>query len=156
MNGFISLHGDEYYTQEADVEKILPYIKPGLTIWLPFNDKGKAFEKVLDRAGYNTICTDTDFFTTDPPYGIDGIISNPPFSCKKEIILRCEALKLKYAFILPFMILNNGWPLDYASQLILFRKRLKFIYDGEVKSSPNQSSIILSNGLLTRDFIIIR
>lgn len=81
-----SIHGDEYYTQINDVLTIADYIniEPGSSIWLPFNDEGRAFDIVLKEKGYNTICTQGDFFNTPCPENCRYIISNPPFSKKRK------------------------------------------------------------------------
>ena len=41
----VSLKGDEYYTLEKDAETIAQHIIRPMTVWLPFNDRGKAPEK---------------------------------------------------------------------------------------------------------------
>jgi hypothetical protein len=130
-----SVRGDEYYTLESDAETIAQHIIRPLTVWLPFNDKGKAFDIVLPRHGHKTICTDTDFFVTDPPEGAEAVISNPPFSLKRDIIIRLDNLGMKYALILPFIWLNDGIPFDYAHQLMLFRKRMRFEMGGECSTT---------------------
>lgn len=126
-----------------------------MTVWLPFNDRGKAFDIVLPKHGHKVICTDTDFFTTDPPAGVDCVISNPPFSRKKEVVFRLHELGLKFAIICPFLWLNDGVPLDYANQVMFFRKRIHFCIDGEELNKPRQNCVVISNGILTHDFIVI-
>ncbi len=72
-----SIHGDEYFTLDADVETIAQHIVRPMTVWLPFNDKGRAFDRVLPRHGHKVICTDSDFFTTEPP-GWRGVRDQQP------------------------------------------------------------------------------
>ena len=150
-----SIRGDEYYTLESDAETIAQHIIRPMTVWLPFNDKGKAFDIVLPRHGHKVICTDTDFFTTDPPEGIEAVISNPPFSLKKDVVKRLDALNLKYALIMPFLWLNDGIPFDYCHQLMMFRKRMHFMMGGGELNHPRTNCVVISNGLLTHDFIVI-
>lgn len=121
-----SIRGDEYFTLDKDAETIAQHIVRPLRIWLPFNDRGNAFDRVLPGHGHKCICTDGDFFTTDPPAETEAVISNPPFSRKKEVINRLERLGLKYALIVPFLWLNDGIPFDHATQLMIFRKRMHF------------------------------
>ena len=151
----MSIKGDEYYTLEKDAETIAQHIIRPMTVWLPFNDKGKAFDIVLPKHGHRVICTDTDFCTTDPPPGTEAVISNPPFSRKKEVVFRFTELGLKYALICPILWLNDGVPLDYAHQVMMFRKRMHFKIDGEELNKPRQNCVVISNGLLTHDFIVI-
>lgn len=121
-----SIRGDEYYTLDKDAETIAQHIIKPMTVWLPFNDRGGAFERILPQHGHKVICTDSDFFTTDPPQGTQAVISNPPFSRKKEVVARLDELGMKYALIVPFLWLNDGVPFDSATQLIMFRKRMHF------------------------------
>lgn len=151
-----SIRGDEYYTREKDAEIIAQHIIKPLTVWLPFNDRGKAFDKILPDHGHKVICTDGDFFTTEPPEGTEAVISNPPFSRKKEVVRRLDDLGLKYALIMPFLWLNDGIPFDSANQLMMFRKRMFFtIGEGAELNRPRQNCVVISNGLLTHDFIVI-
>ena len=125
-----TVNGDEYFTREQDVEIIAQHIIKPMTVWLPFNDRGRAFDKVLPKHGHKVICTDGDFFETEPPEGVQAVISNPPFSKKKDVIKRLEALGLKYALIVPLLFLNDGTPMDYATQVMMFRKRMYFTIGG--------------------------
>jgi len=121
-----TINGDEYFTREQDAETIAQHIIRPMTVWLPFNDRGKAFDIVLRKHGHKVICTDGDFFETDPPEGTQAVISNPPFSKKKEVLKRLDILNLKYALLVPFLFLNDGTPMDYATQIMMFRKRIHF------------------------------
>lgn len=125
-----TVNGDEYFTREQDAEIIAQHIIKPMTVWLPFNDRGRAFDKVLPKHGHKVICTDGDFFETEPPEGVQAVISNPPFSKKKDVIKRLEALGLKYALIVPLLFLNDGTPMDYATQVMMFRKRMYFTIGG--------------------------
>ena len=81
---------DEYYTPPILVEIILPYVKKGSTVWCPFDTADSEFVIQLKREGHNVINTHIidgfDFFELMPPK-CDYIISNPPFSCKIDVIL---------------------------------------------------------------------
>ena len=87
-----SIRGDEYFTLDKDAETIAQHIIRPMQIWLPFNDKGNAFDRVLPLHGHKCICTDGDFFTTEPPQGTEAVVSNPPFSRKKEVVQRLDEL----------------------------------------------------------------
>ena len=151
-----SIHGDEYFTRDIDAEIIAQHIVKPMTVWLPFNDRGGAFERILPKHGHKVICTDTDFFSTDPPDGTQCVISNPPFSRKKDVVTRLDALGLKFALIVPFLWLNDGVPFDYANQLMMFRKRMFFMINREELNKPRQNCVVISNGILTHDFLIIK
>lgn len=152
-----SIHGDEYYTLEKDAEQIVGHlIKQPLKVWLPFNDKNSVWKEVLTRAGHTVVITDTDFFKTDPPLGVECIISNPPFSKKREIMERIKQLDLKFALILPYLWLNDAVPFDYGNQIMFFRKRMHFNTPSGDLNKPRTNCFVLSNGLLIDDLIVIR
>ena len=152
-----SIHGDEYYTRREDAETIADHIvKIPLKVWLPFNDADSAWFHVLKERGYDVIATDGDFFTTEPPSGVQCIISNPPFSKKHDVMKRIKELNLRFALILPFQWLNDGIPLEYGHQLMLFRKRMYFNTPQGVRSKPRANCFVLSDGLLDDDLIFIR
>ena len=94
---------------------------------------------------------------TEPPPGCNAVVSNPPFSRKKEVLRHLKDLNLPFALILPFLFLNDGVPLDYGHQIILFRKRIHFIIPeiGEL-NKPRTNCFVLSNGILKNDFTIVR
>ena len=152
-----SIHGDEYYTLLADAETIADHlIKQPLKVWCPFNDVNSVWANALSERGFDVVATDTDFFTTDPPPGTQCIISNPPFSRKKEVMERIKELDLRFALILPFQWLNDGVPLEYGHQLMLFRKRMYFDTPDGIANNPRSNCFVLSDGLLDSDLIFIK
>lgn len=159
MSGILDItaKSDEYYTLPKHVEAIadnMVYWK-NMHIWCPFDDENSYFPPILRAHGFTVTATSTDFFTTDPPPGVNAIVSNPPFSCKREIIKRIDDLGLPFILILPFLYLNDGVPLDYGQQIMLFRKRMHFnTPDGEV-NKPRTNCFVLSNGLLKENMKIV-
>lgn len=152
-----SIRGDEYYTMRRDVDIIANNLISGLHIWCPFDTDQSQFPIVLRERGYHVVNTSTDFFETDPPAGCNAIVSNPPFSRKKEVLMRCKDLNIQFALIMPFLFLNDGVPMDYGHQIMLYRKRMHFILPetGE-RNKPRTNCFVLSNGLLKQDFKIVR
>ena len=152
-----SVRGDEYFTLEKDVRIIADNLIPNLNIWCPFDTEESHFPHVLREYGHTVTATSSDFFTTEPPPGCNAVVSNPPFSRKKEVLRHLKDLNLPFALILHFLFLNDGVPLDYGHQIILFRKRIHFIIPeiGEL-NKPRTNCFVLSNGLLKNDFTIVR
>lgn len=153
----VSLGGDEYYTLPEHVMDIIENlnVKPRDVIWCPFDEEWSQFPILLKEYGYNVVRTSTDFFTTEPPENCSVVISNPPFSRKKEILQRLSELNLKFVLILPGLWLNDGIPFDYGHQVMMWRKRVHFrTPDGE-KNKPRTTCFVLSNGALVKDFKII-
>lgn len=149
-----SIGGDEYYTLRQHVEDIADqlFIQPNTLIWCPFDTDDSMFPIVLRERGYKVVNTSSDFFTTDMPDGCGAIISNPPFSIKKEILNRIMELNVPFALLLPFLWMNDGVPFDYGSQIILWRKRVFFNTPEGVKNKPRATCFALSNGLFRYDY----
>lgn len=152
----ISIHGDEYYTLRKYAEPIVKHLIPlSLKVWCPFNDKDSVWMDVLREYGFDPIATDTDFFTTPPPQGVQAIISNPPFSKKREVMDRIKELDLRYALILPYLWLNDGVPFDYGHQVMFFRERMHFNTPNGILNKARTNCFVLSDGLLKEDLIVI-
>jgi len=152
-----SLHGDEYYTTQKVAEQVANHILniPHLKVWCPFNDVNSVWGGELTKKGFDVVCTDTDFFNTDPPDKCQAIISNPPFSLKNDVMERTKNLGLRFAYILPFTWLNDSKPLEYGYQLMLFRKRMHFNTPDRSLNKPRSNCFVLSDGLLKSDLITI-
>lgn len=152
-----SIHGDEYYTRREDAEIIADQlIQIPLKVWCPFNDTDSVWKYVLSEKGFEVVTTDGDFFLTEPPQGCQCIISNPPFSKKREVMERIKQLNLRYALILPFQWLNDGIPLEYGHQVMFFRKRMYFNTPNGERNKPRANCFVLSDGLLKKDLIFIK
>ena len=151
-----SIHGDEYYTRREDAEIICDnLLEIPLKVWLPFNDTHSTWVEALEARGFEVIATEGDFFTTDPPIGVQAIISNPPFSLKKQVMDRIKSLNMRFALILPFQWLNDGVPLEYGHQVMFFRQRMHFNTPQGELNKPRANCFVLSDGLLKRDLTFI-
>ena len=151
-----SIHGDEYYTRREDAEIIIDNVlQLPLKVWLPFNDSESVWRYVLTERGFDVVITDGDFFTTEPPQGVQCIISNPPFSKKREVMDRIKQLGLRFALILPFQWLNDGIPLEYGHQVMFFRQRMFFNTPDGIKTKPRANCFVLSDGLLKNSLTFI-
>lgn len=151
-----SIHGDEYYTRREDAEIIADnLLRVPLRVWCPFNDTNSVWGDVLKERGFEVVATDTDFFVTEPPDGVQCIISNPPFSLKKAVMDRIKELNLRFCLILPFQWLNDGVPLEYGHQVMFFRKRMHFNTPGGNLNKPRANCFVLSDGLLKKELTFI-
>lgn len=94
---------DEFYTPSYAIEPIMKYVKPGSTIWCPFDTEDSLFVKNFENAGYNVIYSHIsddggDFFEMTLPK-CDYIISNPPYSLKTEVLQRLFELDTPFAML---------------------------------------------------------
>lgn len=148
-------HGDEYYTKQQDVITIAENLRHDIgKIWLPFDSEQSYFYKILPQYGFDVVATTSDFFTTFPPEGVQCIVSNPPFSVKRAVVDRCVGLGIPFALLLPCPFVCDGYPLQFANQLILWRYRRKFNNQYGVDNQPVCNCCVASDGLLKQDLTI--
>ena len=128
----LSKRNDEYYTPAYAVKALLPYIKEKSTIWCPFDKQWSEFVRILTEHNHKVIFSHIDegkdFFHYEPQESYDYIISNPPFSKKREILQRLNTLNKPYAMLLPINLLNDNYSnvLDSSLELIIFDRRMEF------------------------------
>lgn len=78
---------DEKYTPYYAVDPIIKYIKKSSCVWTPFDREWSAFYQSFKERGYHVIRSDIsdgrDFFEYEP-CNYDCIVSNPPFTQKRQ------------------------------------------------------------------------
>jgi hypothetical protein len=117
---------DDYYTPKSAWEAIQHLIPKDKTIWEAFYGDGKSGE-YLQELGFNVIHKEEDFFIHN--YG-DIVVSNPPFSMKKEVLTRLKDLKKPFILIMPSSMINykycNDLFRDDRLQIVIPRRRIQF------------------------------
>jgi len=122
------LKHDDYMTPKYAWENIQQYIPKDKIIWEAFMGDGKSGDYLVSL-GFQVIHNDNDFFTSN--HG-DVIVSNPPFSQSKEILIRLKQLDKPFILILPCSkictqyIRENFKNTDSLLQIIIPRKRIHF------------------------------
>ena len=149
---------DECYTPRYAIEPLLKYIKPNSTIWCPFDKGYSNFVKVLTEAEHKVIHSHIDdgqnFFSYEPNEEYDYIVSNPPFSRKREVLQRLRKLNKPYMILLPLNLLNDNYNdvLDDSLELLIFDKRIEFLSQGKVggnaKDRISFKSVYFCKGML--------
>ncbi len=152
---------DEYYTPKILVEPIIKYLKPNSVIWCPFDTDKSEFVILLKEAGheviYSHIWRGQDFLNYMPDDDFDYIVSNPPFTNKKEILKRLYEIGKPFAMILGLPILNyqeignlfyNQQINGNSLQLLIVDKKVSF--DGNTASFNNS---YFCNMMLPKDII---
>jgi hypothetical protein len=130
---------DEYYTPKILVDVIIPFIDKDKTVWCPFDTEHSEFVLTLKEQGikvvHSHIKDGQDFFNYEPEH-YDYIISNPPFSCKLNVLKRLYELDKPFAMVLGLPILNyqeiGDFFLDKDLQLLIVNKKISF--DGNTAS----------------------
>ena len=98
---------DEFYTYAKDWEAIGEWIPNDKVVWEPFSN-------VENLEGVNhlyTITQELKFATGDFFDNNEGevVVSNPPFSIKKEILERLKELEKPFILLLPVLTLQNKY-----------------------------------------------
>jgi len=123
---------DECYTPRSGVLPILKYIPEGATVWCPFDTADSEFVKEISKRNpcvYSHIAAGGDFYEYEPEHW-DVIVSNPPFTRKRQIFERALSFGKPFALLMTNAWLNDSAPKQLFSevdlQLLMFDKRMKF------------------------------
>ena len=94
---------DDYMTPFSAWEAIAEYLPKDKKIWECFYGSGES-GKHLTKLGCDVIHEPIDFFTHDRG---DILVSNPPFSKKKEVFTRLKELGKPFVMICPSSMINT-------------------------------------------------
>ena len=123
---------DDYTTPKQAWADIIEYLPKDKVIWEPFYCNGSS-GRFLTELGLKVIHRpNEDFFEHD--HG-DIVVTNPPFSKKKEILERLVLLGKPFVMIMPHFTLTTQFFMDMFAdviQIIVPRRRINFmkIVDG--------------------------
>lgn len=152
---------DECYTPRYGVEPLLEFLEPfrNKIIWCPFDDEDSEFVKVFQENGYRVVYSHIkygqDFYNYEPEEW-NLIISNPPFTNKKEIFKRAIDFNKPFCLLMTLTWLNDSAPQmifrNKGLQLLMFEKRMTF--KNQDKKRINYSSAYYCRGFLPESIII--
>ena len=118
---------DDYMTPKYAFEWIKDFIPNNKIIWEAFYGDGDS-GNYLQELGFNVIHEPIDFFENNKG---DIIITNPPFSKKKEVFTRLKELDKPFIIICPSSMINTKYIKqlfkDETLQIIIPNKRISFI-----------------------------
>ena len=116
---------DDYMTPKSAWEAVKDYIPANKIIWEAFYGNGDS-GKYLTELGFNVIHENINFFANNKG---DVVVSNPPFTLKKEVIERLVSLDKPFMLIMPSSTLNCKYfreSLKDNIQIIIPPKRIQF------------------------------
>jgi len=124
---------DDYMTPRIAWEAIKQFIPTGKIIWEPFYGDGTSGQ-YLRELGFTVIHDKEDFFEHNKG---DIVISNPPYTLKKEIIERLIELDKPFVLLMPVATLATSYVrtlLQSTLQIIVPRRRIQFykLIDGKL------------------------
>ena len=157
---------DETYTPAYAIQPLVKYIKAymqahtklELTIWCPFDLQSSKYVEVLSaipnvKVIYTHIDTGENFFYYEPSEPYDIIISNPPFSCKDDVLKRLFELGKPYAMLLPIPTLQGQTRFPYLKdiQYLGFDKRINYYRD--VTMTKTQDGVSFGSCYICKNFL---
>ena len=125
---------DNWTTPEWVWKILAPYIPNDKVIWEPFYHEGLSGE-YLTNLGFNVIHKNIDFFDNDEG---EILISNPPFTIKKQILQRLKLLNKPFIMLLPLSTFTTKFFRDIFNDsleditLFILPRRIDFIGKGNV------------------------
>ncbi len=161
---------DEVYTPSYAIQPLVKYIENymardsfqysneyPLRIWCPFDMANSKYVEVLSQIPkvkviHTHIDTGENFFYYEPN-DYDIIISNPPFSCKDDILKRLWELDKPYAMLLPVPTLQGQARFPYMKdiQYLGFDKRINYYKD--ISMTKTQDGVSFGSCYLCRKFL---
>ena len=150
-------------TPRYGVLPIVKYLPKDKIIWCPFDKEDSEFVKVLTEQGYKVVYSHIengqDFYTYEPEEW-DILVSNPPFTNKRQIFERALSFGKPFALIMSNTWLNDSAPKqvfkDKQLQLLMFEERMKFSNNGVVQNKITFSSSYFCYNLLPKDIVMDR
>ena len=98
---------DEFYTFAKDWQKIEQYIPKDKIVWEPFSNGDFEGVDYLKSITKELISNTGDFFAADDEGDI--VITNPPFSIKRQVLQRLKELDKPFIMILPTLTLQTKY-----------------------------------------------
>ena len=127
---------DEWYTPLSAWINIKEYIPTDAIIYEPFSGDGQN-KRNLQSLGYSVINnTEEDFFLSEDHKRCTHIISNPPFSKKKEIFKKLKEINKPFILIIPTTSLQTKFTNNIFGgeiQVILPSYRIQFLPSDKTK-----------------------
>jgi len=127
---------DRCQTPRYGLEPLIPYLNPNWVVWEPACGEGllsKALSEQVTEVISTDILSGIDFLHT--PFAsevITAIVTNPPFTRKKEFMTRCYTLKRPFALLMPTETVSLLWFQELVSAhtpepgIIWFNPRIQF------------------------------
>lgn len=153
---------DECLTPDYGVKPIIKYIPKNAVVWCPFDTEESEFVKQIRANGnkviYSHISNGQDFYTWEPKECWDCIVSNPPFTAKRQIFERALSFNKPFALIMSNTWLNDAAPKQLFKekdlQLLMFEQRMKFLNNGKVQNKITFSSSYFCYNFLPKQIIM--
>jgi len=153
---------DECYTPDYAVRPIIKYIPVGSVVWCPFDTEESEFVKQIKESKKGTVLyghvdEGLDYYRYQPT-AWDVMVSNPPFTNKREIFERALSFRKPFALLMSNTWLNDAAPKQLFKkkdlQLLMFDKRIKYSNNGVTNNKITFSSSYYCWNFLPKQIIM--
>jgi hypothetical protein len=118
---------DDYMTPASAWQNIAHLLPKDKVLWEPFYGDGASGRNLREATGCEVVHEPEDFFTYEAG---DVVVTNPPFSKKKEVFTRLKELGKPFVVVCPASMLTTQYFRQLFSgeniQIIIPRKRIQF------------------------------
>ncbi len=118
---------DDYMTPASAWHNIAHLLPKDKVLWEPFYGDGTSGQNLRNATGCEVIHKPEDFFTYEAG---DIVVTNPPFSKKKEVFARLKALGKPFVAICPASMLTTQYIRQLFAgehlQIVIPRRRIQF------------------------------
>ena len=136
MNNYSVIKTCDEFMTPNHVWNDIQHLIPKKTIWEPFIGDGTS-SSYLKGLGFDVVCEKEDFFNNNKG---EIIVTNPPFSKKKNVMKQLKLLGKPFIVICPANMLHTRYIQELFKnelQLIVPHKRIQFIQNGKVLGRCN-------------------
>ena len=138
---------DECFTPKYGVMPIIKYIPKNAIVWCPFDTKDSEFAKNIPNCIFTDIKTGHDFYKYEPKQW-DIIISNPPYTKKRQIFERALSFGKPIA-----LLMSNTWLNDSAPKFLFKNKDLQLLMFDKRIDYNNNKRITFSSSYFCYKFL---
>ena len=133
---------DQYFTSKDIWQMIEPFIPKDAVICAPFYSKHSKSPDYLRELGFEVVSENIDFHNNNLG---DIIVTNPPFSDLKKIMIRLYEINKPFILIVPISKICCKYMKLFKNkiQIIIPKSRINFIkcdLNGEIIDQPNKSN----------------
>ncbi len=104
-----TLDSDEYITPSGAWDLVLPFVPAGSCVWDPFYCDGSSGAYFSAKGFRCHHAPNEDFFAHTPPADCEVIVTNPPFTLKRQVLERLRALDRPFVLLLPISALGTAY-----------------------------------------------
>lgn len=121
---------DNFFTPKEEWQRLSPYLPRDKVLWEAFYGDGKSGQ-YLQELGFQVVHENEDFFQHNKG---DVVVSNPPFSKKKEVLQRLYDLKKPFCLLMPYEVLFYKYFEKFRPEISLLipNERVSFLKDGKL------------------------